>query len=160
MPVPTSGRDPQAAWPASASQEAPEIEVRMVLVAPRRLRRRIEKGDEVWLRRPEARIAQLNGVVAGHLGEEPAAGLLTTLETEYKYAGYMTQQARQIERLRESEDRRIPTSLEFRSIPGLSREVAEKLHRVRPGTLGQAGRIPGVTPAAVAVLEVYMNLSR
>lgn len=115
---------------------------------------------EAWLRRPEARIEQLRSVITAYLGEEPVAGLLTTLETEYKYAGYMSQQGRQIQRLRESEDRRIPAGLEFRGIPGLSREVAEKLDRVRPGTLGQAGRIPGVTPAAVAVLEVYMNLSR
>lgn len=112
----------------------------------------------VWLRRPEARIEQVAGMVREFLGEEPAPGLLTTIETELKYAGYIEQQQRQMRRLRDSEERRIPDALEFGSIPGISREVSEKLSRVRPETLGQAGRIPGVTPAAVAVLAVYLDL--
>jgi len=53
----------------------------------------------------------------------------------------------------------IPTDFAFGSIPGISREVGEKLERVRPATLGQAGRIPGVTPAAVAILDVYLGLA-
>ena len=92
------------------------------------------------------------------LGEEPVHGVLTTLETEIKYAGYIAQQERQIDRLRDSERRRIPSDFEFSQIPGLSTEVRQKLQRVRPETLGQAGRIPGVTPAAVAVLDVYLSL--
>jgi tRNA uridine 5-carboxymethylaminomethyl modification enzyme len=92
------------------------------------------------------------------LGEDPVHGLLTTIETEAKYAGYIAQQERQIERLRDSEGRRIPVEFEFSAIPGLSAEVKQKLQRVRPETLGQAGRIPGVTPAAVAVLDVYLSL--
>lgn len=112
----------------------------------------------VWLRRPEARIEQVAGMVREFLREEPAPGLLTTIETELKYAGYIEQQQRQMRRLRDSEERRIPDALEFGSIPGISREVSEKLSRVRPETLGQAGRIPGVTPAAVAVLAVYLDL--
>jgi tRNA uridine 5-carboxymethylaminomethyl modification enzyme len=94
------------------------------------------------------------------LGEEPAHGLLQTLETETKYSGYIAQQQRQVDRLRDSERRHIPIDFSYTDIPGLSREVREKLERVRPDTLGQAGRIPGVTPAAVAVLDVYMSLSR
>ncbi|MEO7143593.1 MAG: tRNA uridine-5-carboxymethylaminomethyl(34) synthesis enzyme MnmG [Bryobacteraceae bacterium] len=113
----------------------------------------------VWLRRPEARIGVLEPWAARVLGEEPARGLLTTLETEAKYAGYIAQQERQIERLRGSDQRRIPDGFEF-SIPGLSTEVRQKLERVRPETLGQAGRIPGVTPAAIAVLDVYLSLAR
>jgi tRNA uridine 5-carboxymethylaminomethyl modification enzyme len=81
-----------------------------------------------------------------------------TVETECKYAGYIQQQARQISRLREAEGRRIPAGLEFGSIPGLSREIQEKLRRVQPETLGQAARIPGVTPAAIAVLDVYLSI--
>jgi tRNA uridine 5-carboxymethylaminomethyl modification enzyme len=65
-----------------------------------------------------------------------------------------------MERMKNAERRSIPQEFEFRGIPGLSREVCEKLERVRPGTLGQAARIPGVTPAAVAVLDVYLSLSR
>jgi tRNA uridine 5-carboxymethylaminomethyl modification enzyme len=111
-----------------------------------------------WLKRPEAKIATLAGRIRELLGEAPVHGLLATLETEAKYAGYIAQQERQIERLRDSEGRRIPQEFEFSEIPGLSTEVKQKLQRVRPETLGQAGRIPGVTPAAVAVLDVYLSL--
>lgn len=114
----------------------------------------------VWLRRPEARIEQLRRWVAGTLQEEPVRGLLTTIETEAKYAGYINQQERQIERLRGAGGRLIPEHFEFGGIPGLSREVRDKLERVRPATLGQAARIPGVTPAAIAVLDVYLTLAR
>jgi tRNA uridine 5-carboxymethylaminomethyl modification enzyme len=111
-----------------------------------------------WLRRPEAKIAHLGTWIAQALGEEPVHGVVTTVETEAKYAGYIAQQERQIDRLKDSERRRIPPEFEFSHIPGLSTEVKQKLNRVRPETLGQAGRIPGVTPAAIAVLDVYLSL--
>jgi len=81
------------------------------------------------------------------------------VETEVKYAGYLAQQERQIRQLADSEGRVIPADFSYESIPGLSNEVRQKLSRVRPGTLGQAGRIPGVTPAAVAVLDIYLGLA-
>ncbi|MEO8659769.1 MAG: tRNA uridine-5-carboxymethylaminomethyl(34) synthesis enzyme MnmG [Bryobacteraceae bacterium] len=112
----------------------------------------------VWLRRPEASIDRLESWAATALGEAPVRGLLTTIETELKYAGYLLQQQRQIDRLKGSERRPIPASFAYADIPGLSREVRDKLGRVRPETLGQAARIPGVTPAAVAVLDVYLSL--
>ncbi|MGB6946103.1 MAG: tRNA uridine-5-carboxymethylaminomethyl(34) synthesis enzyme MnmG [Bryobacteraceae bacterium] len=111
-----------------------------------------------WLRRPEAKITTLLGSIREALGQEPVHGLLTTVETEAKYAGYICQQQRQIDRLRDSELRRIPSNFEFSDIPGLSTEAKQKLERVRPQTLGQAGRIPGITPAAIAVLDVYLSL--
>ena len=111
-----------------------------------------------WLKRPEARIANLAPAVRQALAEDPVHGLLATVETEAKYSGYIAQQERQIEHLRDSERRRIPAEFEFAEIPGLSIEVRQKLERVRPQTLGQAGRIPGVTPAAIAVLDVYLSL--
>jgi tRNA uridine 5-carboxymethylaminomethyl modification enzyme len=111
------------------------------------------------LRRPEVRIAEMHSWVRGVLGEEPVRGLLMTVETEAKYSGYINQQERQIERLKAADGRRIPAGFEF-DIPGLSREVRGKLERVRPATLGQAGRIPGVTPAAIAILDVYLDVSR
>ena len=86
-------------------------------------------------------------------------GVLTTIETEARYAGYIAQQERQVERLKDAERRRIPEEFVYAGVPGLSREVQQKLERVRPETLGQAGRIPGVTPAAIAVLDVYLSLS-
>ncbi len=111
-----------------------------------------------WLRRSEARIATLSARIAEALGEEPVHGLLATIETEIKYAGYISQQLRQIDRMRESELRPIPSGFQFASIPGLSAEAKQKLERVRPHNLGQAGRIPGITPAAIAVLDVYLSL--
>jgi tRNA uridine 5-carboxymethylaminomethyl modification enzyme len=59
----------------------------------------------------------------------------------------------------DAEGRQIPLDFRYENIPGLSNEVRQKLGRVQPLTLGQAGRIPGVTPAAVAVLDVYLSLS-
>ncbi len=107
-----------------------------------------------WLRRPESRISQL-----GPLIDDPVRGVLDTVETEIKYAGYINQQNRQVERLKAAEQRKIPMDFIYTDIPGLSNEVREKLVRVRPETLGQAGRIPGVTPAAIAVLDVYLSLA-
>jgi tRNA uridine 5-carboxymethylaminomethyl modification enzyme len=111
-----------------------------------------------WLRRPEAKIASLAPWIEQTVGEKPVHGVLATVETEAKYAGYIAQQERQIDRLRDSEQRRIPREFEFTQIPGLSTEVKQKLERVRPETLGQAGRIPGITPAAIAVLDVYLSI--
>jgi tRNA uridine 5-carboxymethylaminomethyl modification enzyme len=113
-----------------------------------------------WLKRPEAAISELLPWVREVLGEEPVRGLLATVETETKYSGYISQQERQMERVKGAERRSIPPDFAFSGIPGLSREVQQKLDRVRPVTLGQASRIPGVTPAAVAVLDVYLSLGR
>jgi len=113
-----------------------------------------------WLRRPENRLTELGPWLVKVLGEPILPGALLTLETEIKYEGYILQQERQMRRLREAESRTIPNGFRFQGIPGLSREVAEKLERVRPRTLGQAGRIPGVTPAAIAILDVYLALDR
>lgn len=113
-----------------------------------------------WLKRPESGIGGIASWVREILGDEPAGGLLATVETEVKYAGYVAQQQRQMERLKSAGGRQIPLDFGFREIPGLSREICDKLERVRPDTLGQAGRIPGVTPAAVAILDVYLSLAR
>jgi tRNA uridine 5-carboxymethylaminomethyl modification enzyme len=113
-----------------------------------------------WLKRPEASIEEILPWVREVLGEEPVGGVVTTVETETKYSGYIGQQTRQIERLKSSDGRTIPGDFAFGGIPGLSREVQDKLERVRPATLGQAARIPGVTPAAVAILDVYLSVGR
>ena len=111
-----------------------------------------------WLKRPEAAISEISGWIREMLGEDPACGLLNTVETETKYSGYILQQERQMERLKHAERRPIPPEFGFAGIPGLSREIRDKLERVRPATLGQAARIPGVTPAAIAVLDVYLSV--
>jgi tRNA uridine 5-carboxymethylaminomethyl modification enzyme len=113
-----------------------------------------------WLKRPQTSIGEIGAWVREVLAEEPVRGLLTTVETEIKYNGYIAQQERQIEHLKDAERRPIPAKFGFGDIPGLSREIREKLERVRPATLGQAARIPGVTPAAVAILDIYLSLGR
>jgi tRNA uridine 5-carboxymethylaminomethyl modification enzyme len=114
----------------------------------------------VWLRRPEASIRTLQPWLERMLGEPVPAAVAATVETEMKYAGYISQQQRQIERLRTSDGRTIPEDFAYSDVPGLSTEVRQKLTRVRPTTLGQAARIPGVTPAAIAVLDVYLSIVR
>jgi tRNA uridine 5-carboxymethylaminomethyl modification enzyme len=117
-------------------------------------------SKESWLRRPEAKIEELLPWIQEVLGQPLERGVLMTVETEIKYAGYIDQQRRQIDRMASSDSRPIPGSMTFDTIPGISREVGERLTRVRPATLGQAARIPGVTPAAVAILDVYLSVSR
>lgn len=83
---------------------------------------------------------------------------LKSVETEIKYEGYLRQQQQAIERLKKAEKRSIPEWFEYKSVSGLSREMQEKLSKVRPRTLGQASRIPGVTPAAVSLVNVYIEI--
>jgi tRNA uridine 5-carboxymethylaminomethyl modification enzyme len=83
---------------------------------------------------------------------------LKSVETEIKYAGYLDQQQRAIDRLKKAEQRRIPDWFDYGAVSGLSREMQEKLGKVIPQTLGQASRIPGVTPAAVSLINVYIEI--
>ncbi len=83
---------------------------------------------------------------------------LKSLETEIKYEGYLQQQQRAIERLKKAEQRSIPGWFDYQCVSGLSREMQEKLAKVRPRTLGHASRIPGVTPAAVSLVNVYIEI--
>jgi tRNA uridine 5-carboxymethylaminomethyl modification enzyme len=80
------------------------------------------------------------------------------VETEIKFAGYIEQQKKSIERLKAAESVEIPLWLDYAAISGLSREMREKLERVRPATIGQASRMPGVTPAALGLVHVSIHL--
>jgi tRNA uridine 5-carboxymethylaminomethyl modification enzyme len=83
---------------------------------------------------------------------------LRAVETEIKYAGYLDQQRKSIEKLKRAENVTIPTWFDYQNVSGLSREMQEKLGRVRPQTVGQASRIPGVTPAALSLIHVYIEI--
>jgi len=83
---------------------------------------------------------------------------LKSVETEIKYAGYLLQQQRAIERLKKAEQHTIPQWFDYGSVSGLSREIQETLIKVRPRTLGHASRIPGVTPAAVSLVHVFIEI--
>src|SRR5579875_732061 len=121
------------------------------------------------LKRPEVKIDDLMEWIKEGLG---SAGIRIStenenllareearrVETDFKYEGYLAQQEKQIERMKRAEARRIPEWFDYRKVSGLSREVVEKLTRVRPLTLGQAARIPGITPAAVSLMNVYIEI--
>ncbi len=83
---------------------------------------------------------------------------IKSVETEIKYAGYLDQQKKSIDKLKKAEERGIPAWFDYTQVSGLSREMQEKLTRVRPATLGQASRIPGVTPAALTLVNVYIEI--
>jgi tRNA uridine 5-carboxymethylaminomethyl modification enzyme len=105
-----------------------------------------------------AEIAALSGEAVPARLSSAARNEMKTVETEIKYAGYLDQQRKSIDRLKKAEQRVIPDWFDYSSVSGLSREMNEKLQRVRPRTLGQASRIPGVTPAAVSLINVYIEI--
>jgi tRNA uridine 5-carboxymethylaminomethyl modification enzyme len=83
---------------------------------------------------------------------------LKSVETEIKYAGYLQQQSRAIDRLKKAEQRPIPDWFDYKSVSGLSREMQEKLTKIRPRTIAHASRIPGVTHAAVSLVNVFIEI--
>ncbi len=101
-----------------------------------------------------------HGAVSGQDAVERAVfrNEARAVETEIKFSGYLDQQKRSIAKLKAAESVQIPEWLEYKAISGLSREMQEKLERVRPGTIGQASRIPGVTPAALSLVHVSIRL--
>ena len=111
------------------------------------------------LRQPGVRLADLidRGDVSLDLGSDSRDLDLASLETAVKYEGYLKQEASRVAKASRQERRRIPSEFPFARVPGLSREAVQRLTQVRPETLGQASRIPGVTPAAVAVLGAYLG---
>jgi tRNA uridine 5-carboxymethylaminomethyl modification enzyme len=132
-----------------------------------------------FLKRPEVPIEQLTAGLRTRLAEQgkifsgwvaamDAAGSdrlpawvrneMKTVETEVKYAGYLDQQRRSMTKLRKAEGKKIPAWFDYGAVSGLSREMQETLKRVQPQTLGQASRIAGVTPAAVSLLHVYIEI--
>ncbi len=114
---------------------------------------------ETYLRRPEVSIDDLAPLVDKHGSLALSRPEWKAVETEVKYAGYLDQQRKHVERLKKAESQSIPASFEYAGLPGLSREMVEKMERVRPRTLAQASRIPGVTPAAVSILNMHLEAS-
>jgi tRNA uridine 5-carboxymethylaminomethyl modification enzyme len=111
------------------------------------------------LRQPDTRLEDL--VAAGELSlqvtERDRELDVVSVETSVKYAGYLERQAQVVERNRRQEHTRIPVDFAFERVPGLSRELVQRFTQVRPETLGQALRIPGATPAAVAVVSAFLR---
>jgi len=124
---------------------------------------RTETGDRIpaaqFLKRPEVRLERMvtERLVALALDENRSGVDIASAETGIKYAGYLRRQESEIERGRRDERRRIPSNFPFERVPGLSKEIVQRLSQIRPDTLGHALRIPGVTPAAIAVLSAYVG---
>ncbi|WP_290523527.1 tRNA uridine-5-carboxymethylaminomethyl(34) synthesis enzyme MnmG [Alcanivorax sp.] len=110
------------------------------------------------LKRPELDYAGLADAVA--LEDRPAEDVVEQMEILAKYAGYIDRQTDEIEKLRAAETTALPADFDYEQVKGLSNEVKQKLGTVRPETLGQAGRIPGVTPAAISLLMIYLKKHR
>jgi tRNA uridine 5-carboxymethylaminomethyl modification enzyme len=164
------------AWAEYGAKQARAVALEKVLSTGK-----AQGGDwpagQTWaqvLRRPEVTIETLwpvlreqlrdeifaPWVVAAEDGHLPAQARneVKSVETEIKYAGYLDQQKKSIEKLKKAEERGIPEWFDYGQVSGLSREMQEKLTRVRPLTLGQASRIPGVTPAALTLVNVYIEI--
>jgi tRNA uridine 5-carboxymethylaminomethyl modification enzyme len=111
------------------------------------------------LRRPEIHLEEL--VAEGVLETEALRREdIISVETMIKYAGYLKQQDREVEKLRQAESKRIPADLDYTNMPGLSREICEKLTRIRPHSIAQASRIPGITPASMSILLFHLETRR
>lgn len=119
---------------------------------------------EETLRRPDVDLRLLADSIGSEGGAELAALLACSpqavqdnVQTDIKYAGYLERQRALVARTARLEETALPSDLDYATVAGLSREVEEKLTRVRPLNLGQAGRISGVTPAALACLEIHLH---
>jgi len=108
------------------------------------------------LRRPEVDYAALTAIAG--LGPAVAdAGVAEQIEIQAKYSGYLERQQAEIQRQQRHQDQPLSVNFDYNAVRGLSNEAREKLQNVRPETIGQAARIPGITPAAVSLLLIHMK---
>ncbi len=126
----------------------PEITIEKLAPILRKLDPKFFDREEIHTN-PRESVASLSSEIRNEL---------KSVETEIKYEGYLLQQQRAMDRMKKSEQRAIPGWFDYHSVSGLSREVQEKLAHVQPRTLAQASRIPGVTPAAVSLVNVFIEI--
>ncbi len=112
---------------------------------------------EQLLRRPGMTLGDFEPLLRKH-DLWPTSAVRKSIEIEVRYQGYIEQQQREAEKMQRMSLRRIPADLDYAQISGLSREVKEKLTRTRPKDLATAARIPGITPAAVSILNIQLEL--
>jgi len=115
--------------------------------------------DERWrLFEEKRRLIECGAAAAGaQMDDRLPAQLAAELEARLKYAGYIKRQEEEVERQRRNGETALPADLDYATLAGLSHEVRQRLAQIRPATLGQAGRVPGVTPAALSILLVYLK---
>lgn len=139
------------------SMEAKAVAEIMAGEGPVRPFTRNYKAAEL-LRRPEIDYATLTGIIGE--GEDVTQEVAEQVEIQAKYSGYLERQLDEIEKTRRNEQTAIPKVIDYSKVTGLSAEVKQKLSDFRPETIGQAGRIPGITPAAISLLMVYLKKSK
>jgi tRNA uridine 5-carboxymethylaminomethyl modification enzyme len=109
-------------------------------------------------KRPELSAEHIALLLPSMLQAYPAEELATVV-TDFKYEGYLTNQENLTARLSKAAARAIPTTIQYAAIPGLSNEMVERLNRIQPQTIGQAMRIPGITPAAISLLTIHVEIA-
>ncbi len=153
--------DTHLSHPAARAEVQPS-EFEAPLPSPESLRASIGGPLAQLLKRPEISIDRVTPILEDLARDQQLATAhrseLRSVETEIKFAGYLQQQERAIERLKRAEQRLIPDWFDYAAVSGLSREMKEKLQCIRPRTIAQASRIPGVTPAAVSLVNVYIEI--
>ena len=136
-------------WAATQSKLAQLAEARVFAETERHEGVRLAQ----WLRRSEATATALPEALRNRFPEE----VWSLLETDLKYEGYIRRQESQVERARAGETRPVPSDLDYAVVPELRAEARQKLAKIRPATFGQAGRISGLTPADLAILEIWLR---
>jgi tRNA uridine 5-carboxymethylaminomethyl modification enzyme len=109
-------------------------------------------------KRPEITVEHLSHLLPNELRQRSLREEIATVVTDFKYQGYLAAQENMASRLVKAANRNIPSNIEYSQLPGLSHEMVERLNRVRPQTLGQAMRIPGITAAAISLLTIQVEL--
>ena len=137
------------------TQVVPSAEINSVLESFQSAPLRNQSTLAQVLRRPEISLAQLR-ILRPHIPSH-RPDVDAQVEIQVKYQGYVTRQQEIVERFKKMEYARLPESTDYSRISGLSREVCEKLTRIKPRSLGQAARIPGITPAAISLLSFYLK---
>ncbi|MBN1570004.1 MAG: tRNA uridine-5-carboxymethylaminomethyl(34) synthesis enzyme MnmG [Acidobacteria bacterium] len=113
---------------------------------------------EELLRRPGITLTEIEPLLRKYDRMPSSSEVGISVEIEVRYEGYIRQQSRDAEKMRRVSTRHIPSDFDYSKIEGLSREIREKLSRIKPKDLGMAGRIPGITPAAVSILNIQLEL--
>jgi tRNA uridine 5-carboxymethylaminomethyl modification enzyme len=106
-----------------------------------------------WLRRADSSWENLPDALRNEFSETH----WPQIETDFKYAGHLSRQQQQIERMSRQQEKQIPSGLDFDLIPALKKEARVRFSEIRPHTVGQAARIPGITPADIAILVIWLD---
>ena len=112
------------------------------------------------LKRTDHKIEQFRSSFPREIRDNLSSEEIRSVETEIKYQGYLKQQSLEIEQMKQAGSKVIPHDLDYTGIAGLSLEIVEKLSHIKPSTIGQASRIPGITPAALSIIHLQLKINQ